>query len=388
MGLIKAVLGSVVGTLEETWKDYFVCDSLGDDVLMTKGVKRGKGGSGEVITNGSGIVVNEGQCALIVDEGRVLEVAAEPGNYSFSTETSPSVFDGGFAGIKDTFKDMIGRFTYGGEVNKTQRVYYVNTKEIFGNMYGTATPIPFRIIDKNVGLDVEMPIRCNGEYSFRIVNPLVFYQNVVGNKADYYTKENLASIMKAEMLTALQPAFADIASQGVRYSEVPAHVDLLASAMREKLAAKWTQARGIDFASIAVNSISMDEENEKKLRDLQFAAVNRNADMANATIMAATADAMRDAAKNPNGAMASMVGVNMMGATGANTAAAFRQANPGQTAVPAQEESWVCPKCGATCTGNFCQVCGEAKPEGKFCPHCGKPVPAGANFCPSCGKQL
>ena len=386
MGLIKALLNSAVGTLEETWKDYFVCDSLGDNVLMVKGVKRGKGGSGEVITNGSGIVVNEGQCALIVDEGRVLEVTAEPGNYTFDTSASPSVFDGGFEGIKNTFKDMIGRFTYGGEVNKTQRVYYVNTKEIFGNMYGTATPIPFRIIDRNVGLDVEMPIRCNGEYSFRIVNPLVFYQNVVGNKADYYTKENLASIMKAEMLTALQPAFAVIAAEGVRYSEVPAHVDRLAQAMQDKLQEKWTNARGIAFASIAVNSVSMNEEDEKKLRDLQFSAVNRDANMANATIIQATADAMRDAAKNENGAMTGIMGVNMMNMTGSQTATAFRNANPAPQAP--QETSWTCPKCGAQVTGNFCSVCGEPKPAQSFCPHCGKPVTPGANFCPSCGKQL
>lgn len=387
MGLIKALLGSTVGTLEENWKDYFVCDSLSDNVLMVKGVKRGKGGSGEVITNGSGIVVNEGQCALIVDEGRVLEVAAEPGNYTFDTTASPSVFDGGFEGIKNTFKDLIGRFTYGGEVNKTQRVYYVNTKEIFGNLFGTATPVPFRIIDRNLGLDVDMPIRCNGEYSFRIVNPLVFYKNVVGNKADYYTKDELSSIMKAEMLSSLQPAFAAIAQQGVRYSEVPAHVDALAKAMQDALQEKWTNARGIAFASIAVNSVSMDEENEKKLRDAQFSAINRNPDMANATIIQATADAMRDAANNENGAMNGIFGVNMMNNTGASTLGAFRNASPSQ---PAQNnvDTWTCPKCGATCTGNFCTVCGEAKPSKSYCPTCGKEVAPGSNFCPHCGAKL
>ena len=387
MGLIKALAGATIGTLEENWKDYFVCDSLSDDVLMAKGVKKGSGGSGEVITNGSGIVVNEGQCALIIDEGRVLEVAAEPGNYTFDTSTSPSVFDGGFAGIKNTFFDMLGRFTYGGEVSKSQRVYYVNTKEIFNNMYGTATPIPFRIIDHNVGLDVEMPIRCNGEYSFRIVNPLIFYQNVVGNKADYYSKDNLNSLMKAEMLTALQPAFAVIASQGVRYSEVPLHVDELAKAMQDKLDEKWTQGRGIAFESIAVNSVSMDPENEKKLRDLQFAAVNRNADMGNATIIQATADAMRDAANNSNGAMTGIMGVNMMNTVGGNTASAFRSVNP-STPESNSDQKWTCPKCGATCTGNFCTVCGEPKPAMGYCPSCGKPVPQDAKFCPHCGKQL
>ncbi|MBR0461142.1 MAG: SPFH domain-containing protein [Erysipelotrichaceae bacterium] len=385
MGLIKALLASSLGTIEETWKDYFVCDSLSDDVLMAKGVKRGRGGSGEVITNGSGIVVNEGQCALIVDDGRILEVAGEPGCYTFDTSTSPSIFDGGLQGVRNLWDQMVERFTYGGDVNRSQRVYYVNTKEIMGNMFGTPTPIPFRIIDNNVGLDVEMPIRCNGEYTFRIVNPLLFYQNVAGNKAGYYEKSNLSSVMKAEILNALQPVFSVIAAQGVKYSEVPAHVDVLAQALRDKLQTKWGEERGIEFQSIALNSVSMDEENEKKLRDLQFAAVNRNKDMADANLIQGTVDAMKDAAKNPNGAVAGIAAVNMINNTGAATAAAFRGGN--ETPAPAGA-TWTCPKCGAVCTENFCPKCGEPKPAAKICPKCGKEVPATAAFCPFCGEAL
>ena len=357
MGLIKALVGSVGGTLSETWKDYFVCDSMDNDTLMVKGVKRGNDGSGEIITNGSGIVVNEGQCALVVDEGKILEVAAEPGNYTFTTEKSPSIFDGGLAGIKNTFEDMIGRFTYGGEVNKNQRVYYVNTKEIMNNLFGTAQPIPFRIIDKNLNLDVEMPIRCNGEYTFKISNPLVFYTNIAGNKSDRFEKDDLSSQMKAEMLMALQPAFATIAVNGVRYSEVPAHVDELSKAMNDALASKWGEGRGISFVSIAINSVSMDEENEKKLRDLQLAAVNKDVTMAGATITQATADAMRDAAKNENGAMAGFMGMGMaQGIGGVNANQLFQQ--------------------------------GSQQAQTNFCPQCGKPVDPNANFCASCGAKL
>ena len=354
MGLIKAVVGSIGGTLSETWKDYFVCDALDNDTLMVKGTKKGNGGSGEIISNGSGIVVNDGQCALIVDEGQILEVAAEPGNYTFDSESSPSIFAGGLKGITDTFKVMLERFTYGGEVNRNQRVYYVNTKEIFGNLFGTAQPIPFRIIDKNINLDVEMPIRCNGEYSFTISNPLVFYQKVAGNKADRFTKEDLAAQMKSEMLMALQPAFATIAQAGVRYSEVPAHVDELAKAMNDALTTKWTENRGISFASISINSISMDEENENKLRDLQLAAVNRDVNMAAANLTQATADAMRDAANNANGAINGFVGMNMANGTGGNAAATmFEQAS-----------------------------------KKAFCPQCGIAVDPNANFCPACGYKL
>ena len=359
MGLIKAVIGSISGTISETWKDYFVCDSMDNSTLMVKGVKRGNGGSGEIITNGSGIVVNEGQCALIVDEGKIVEVAAEPGSYTFDTSKSPSIFDGGLKGIVDTFKDMLGRFEYEGEVNKNQRVYYINTKEIMGNLFGTAQPIPFRIIDKSLNLDVEMPIRCNGEYTFRITNPLVFFKNVAGNNTNSFDSEDLLKQMKSEMLMALQPAFATIAAQGVRYSEVPARVDELSKAMQEALTIKWTENRGISFASIAINSVSMDEENEKRLRDLQLAAVNKDPNMAGATMVEATAQAMKDAANNPNGAMNGFVGMNMaQGIGGINTNGLFQQAQ----------------------SNNQNQV--------NFCPQCGKPVGPNDNFCPSCGNKI
>ena len=358
MGLIKAVVGSVSTTLSETWKDYFVCDALDNDTLLVRGVKRGNGGSGEIISNGSGIVVNEGQCALVVDEGNIVEVAAEPGNYTFDTSKSPSIFDGGFKGIKDTFSSMITMFTYGGEVNRNQRVYYVNTKEIMGNLFGTAQPIPFRIIDKNLNLDVEMPIRCNGEYSFRISNPLIFFKNVSGNEKTCFRKEEISSQMKAEMLSALQPAFAKIAAEGVRYYEVPAHIDELTNAMNDALSVKWQENRGISFTNIAINSVSMDEENEKKLRDLQLSAVNKDVNMAAATMTQATADAMRDAANNANGAMAGFMGVNMaQGAGGINANGLFEQAAKQQATT-------------------------------NFCPQCGSPVKPEDNFCPSCGNKL
>ena len=359
MGLIKALAGSVIGTALDTWKDYFVCDSMDNDTLMVKGTKRGNGGSGEVITNGSGIVVNEGQCALVVEEGNILEVAAEPGNYTFDSSLSPSVFDGGMEGIKNAFKDALGRFTYGGVVNKSQRVYYVNTKEIMGNMYGTATPIPFRVIDKNINLDMDVPVRCNGEYTFKIVNPVTFYQKVAGNKADRYDKEELASVMKAEMLHELNPAFAAIAQSGIRYSELPDHTAELAEKLAQGLNTKWEQERGIVFLNIAVNSVTIPDEYAKKISDLQMAAVNKDKEMANATIVTATADAIRDAANNENGAATGFMNVNMA----QNTASGLIQ-NTGNTAAT-----------------------GDA-PYG-YCPFCGKPLAVpGAKFCAYCGKEI
>ena len=354
MGLIKAVVGSVVGTLSDSWKDYFVCDSLDNNTLMVKGTKRGYSGSDEVITNGSGIVVNDGQCALVVENGNVLEVAAEPGQYTFDSSISPTIFDGGLDGVRKTFEDALERFSYGGDVNKSQRVYYVNTKEIMGNMYGTATPIPFRVVDRNIGLDVDVAVRLNGEYTFRISNPLTFYQKVAGNKADRFTKDQLLSIMKAEMMDKLNPAFSKISELGIRYSELPAHTAELKEALAQQLNPKWLEDRGIEFVNIAINSVTIPEEDERKIRDLQMAAVNKDKEMANATIVTATADALRDAANNANGAATGFMGVNMA----QNVASGLIQNTQG----------------------------GDA--SGGYCPFCGKPVPAGANFCPSCGKQL
>ena len=354
MGLIRAAMGAVAGTLSETWKDYFICDSMDNNTLMVKGTKKGGGlfDSGDVITNGSGIVVADGQCALIVDEGQVLEVAAEPGNYTFDTSKSPTIFDNGWAGLKDTFDEMVTRFTYEGAANKNQRVYYVNTKEIMDNMFGTPTPIPFRVVDKNANLDVDISIRCNGQYSFKIVNPLLFYQSVAGNKFDRYAKSELEGQMKSELLGGLQPALAQISAQGVRYSEVPAHTTELVDELNGLLSEKWTNLRGIMIVSLALNSVSASKEDEELIKNAQKAAMNRDSNMANAYVATAMADAMRDAANNPNGAAAGFVNVNM-----------------------AQQA-------GAVAQGFTAQA------QTKYCTQCGKPVPADAKFCPYCGAQL
>ncbi|MDD5793067.1 MAG: SPFH domain-containing protein [Erysipelotrichaceae bacterium] len=380
MGLIKAVLKSASSVISDTWKDYFVCDSLDNDTLMTRGVKKGGSKSDEVITNGSGIVVQDGQCALIVDEGQILEVAAEPGSYTFDTTKSPSVFDGGFAGIRNSFAEMVERFTFNGETAKNQRVYYVNTKEIHGNLFGTATPIPFRIVDPSIGLDLTSSIRCNGEYTFRIVNPLLFYKNVASNVSSRYDKAELSSTMKAELLTALQPALAKISAMGVRYSEVPAHTFDLVDSINETLERKWGELRGMQVVSLNLNSLSLSKEDESYIKELQLAAVNRNQDMREATLAAARAQSLKDAAKNPNGAANAFFGINMAENAGGGYAAAAASNRPANT------NSWTC-SCGETSTGNFCPKCGQPKPVSSYCPQCGKPT-SGGNFCPHCGSKL
>jgi len=352
MGLLR----SVTSVITDTWKDYFVCESLDDNVLMIKGSKKGKH-TDDVITNGSGIVVADGQCAIVVDDGVVVEVAAEAGYYTFDTTKSPSIFDGGLKGITDTFKLMLERFTYGGETNRSQVVYYINTKEIFGNMFGTASPIPFRISDPSINFNLEVGLKCNGEYSIHITNPILFYKNVAGNK-DIYYKENIESQLKAEFLNALQPALAKLTEQGVKmYSDIPLHTFELSDNLNEVLSSRWSEKRGITIGTIAFNAITPREEDLQRLQNRQESASIISAEQAAAHLAAAQAQALRDAANNANGAINGFMGVNMAGNSANAISDIYASAAKNQAA-------------------------------GGFCPYCGKPTVADAVFCSSCGKQI
>ena len=413
MGLIKAAIGAVAGVMADQWLEFFVCDSLNAETLATKGVKKsGKRGSnvkGEdnIISNGSGIVVNAGQAVLIVDQGKIVEFCAEEGHYTFDKSSEPSIFYGGLGkGIVDALKNMGDRFKYGGAPGKDQRVYYFNTKEIPGNKYGTQSPIPFLIVDPNINLRLTISLRCNGEYSFRLSNPALFYANVCGNVESAYTRDKIESQLKSELLTAFQPAFATLAKSGVEYYEIPGHAMELGKILNEQLSASWRDLRGIEIVSFAVNAINAPKEDEDRLKNLQTAAVMRDPTMAAASLVNAQGDAMRSAASNQGGAVGAFMGMGMAGAAGGmNSAALFQmgqqqqqaqgvQGAPGAQSTP----GWTC-SCGKQNTGKFCADCGKPEPApagawtcscgkqntGKFCNECGKPQP-GAWTC-SCGKQ-
>ena len=205
MGLIKAAAGAAGSTLADQWKEFFYCEAIDNEVLAVKGEKRiggrssNKRGSDNIISDGSGIAVADGQCMIIVEQGKVVEVCAEPGEFTYDTSTEPSIFTGGLSeGIKKTFETVKKRFAYGGDTGKDQRVYYFNTKELVGNKFGTANPIPFRVVDRNIGLDIDVSVRCNGVYSYKIVDPLLFYTNVCGNFAQQYDREEIESQLKTE----------------------------------------------------------------------------------------------------------------------------------------------------------------------------------------------
>jgi membrane protease subunit (stomatin/prohibitin family) len=407
MGLIKAGIGAVGSVLADQWKEFFYCEALDETVMMTKGQKRIGGrssnikGSDNIISNGSGIAVADGQCMIIVDQGKVVEVCAEPGEFTYDTSTEPSIFAGSLGqSILDTFKAVGKRFTYGGDTGKDQRVYYFNTKELLDNKFGTPSPIPFRVVDSKIGLDIDVSIRCSGIYSYRIADPLLFYTNVCGNVEQDYRRSKLDTQLKTEFISALAPAFSKLSALEIRPNQIAGHNAEIEQAMNEVLSQKWGASRGLKVVSVAMNPVTLTEEDAEMIKQAQRTAIMRDPTMAAATLTGAQADAMKAAAANDSGAMTGFMGMGMaMNAGGGmNTQNLFAM---GQQTAPARE-CWQC-SCGAQNTGKFCSECGAQRPEavngwtcscgafnkGKFCSECGAKKPEGVPLyrCDKCGWE-
>ena len=435
MGLIKAIAGAAGGVLADQWKEYFYCESLPENVLVAKGLKRISGRSSNskneenIISNGSGIAVADGQCMIIVEQGKVLDLCAEPGQYTFDISGEPSIFAGGNLGenAKGSLKSAWERLKFGGNPGKDTRVYYFNTKELIGNKYGTPSPVPFRVVDTNVGLDIDIAIRCFGEYSYRIMNPILFYTNVCGNISDEYVRDTIDGQLKSELMTALQPAFAKISEMGIRYSALPGHTMELANALNDVLTEKWVNLRGLEIVSFGVSSVKASDEDEKMIKELQRNAAFRNPTMAAAHLVGAQAAAMQSAAANEgSGAAMAFMGMNMAGMAGGMNNQSLYQMQQQQPQQPQQTTptqaiiGWNCACGHSGNTKKFCIECGKPQPnedgwacscgtinKGKFCADCGKPKPAGVpqykcdkcgwepedmanlpKFCPECGDAF
>ena len=436
MGLIKAGMGAVGGVLGDQWKEFIYCESLKPDVLVAKGMKRvsSRGRSSNtsaednIISNGSTIAVNDGQCMIIVESGKVVEICSEPGEFVYDASTEPSLFADGLnvQSVKNVFAQIGKRFTYGGDPGKDQRVYYFNTKEIIGNKYGTASPIPFRIVDLRVGLDMDIPIRCFGEYSYKITNPILFYTNVCSNIENEYLRSEIDGQLKSELLMGLNKAFGVMSEKGVRYSALPAHAEEIADELNEVLSKKWRDLRGIEVVSFGVSSVKASEKDERYIRDQQ-ALANPNARAAFMT--GATGTAMQNAASNEAGAMTGFMGMGMAANQGVNMMNAInqqmyppqggypsgpqsyppqggypggpqgypqqggypggpqgypQQPAPQAHAAPAANAGWTC-SCGTVNQGKFCSECGKPRPAAEWTCSCGT-VNKG-KFCSGCGTK-
>ena len=426
MGLLRAGVGALGGVLADQWREYFYCESIPVNVLVRKGQNRTGGrssnvkGEKNIISNGSIVAVADGQCMIIVEQGKVVEVCADPGEFVYDSSTEPSIFYGNLGeNIKNTFANIGKRFTFGGDAPKDQRVYYFNTKELIGNKYGTPSPVPFRVVDERAGIDIDIGIRCFGEYSYKISDPILFYTNVSGNVEAEYDRGQLDSQLKTELMTSLQPAFARISAMGIRYSALPGHTEELAQTLNEILSSKWRELRGIEIVSFGVSSVTADEEDQKMIKELQRNAAFMDPTRAAAHLVGAQAQAMQSAAANEGaGPAMAFMGMNMAGQAGGMNAQNLygmgqqqqqqQQAPPPQQApaapAPAAPAGWTCADCGhAGNTGKFCMECGKPQPvqadgwtcscgavnKGKFCAECGKPKPAGVPQykCDKCGWE-
>lgn len=391
MGLIKAGVGATGGTLADQWKEYFYCESMSKDVLATKGQKRiskrssNTKGNDNIISKGSIIAVADGQCMMIVEQGKIVEVCAEPGEFVYDSSTEPSIFCGSLGlGIKETFRTIGKRFTFGGDTAKDQRVYYFNTKELIDNKFGTPNPIPFRVVDGKIGLDIDVSVRCSGVYSYKITDPLLFYTNVCGNISGEYTREELDGQLKTEFISALQPAFGKLSDLELRPNQLVSHTAELESAMNTVLSEKWSTLRGLKVISIAMGSVTLPDEDAELIKQAQRNAIMRDPTMAAATLVGAQADAMKTAAANKAGAMTGFMGMGMAMNNGMNTQNLFAMGEKQKKEI-SEKATWQCI-CGTTASGNFCPECGKPKPEtGNWTCSCG--TTNRGNFCTNCGKK-
>ena len=409
MGLIKAAKDALSTILADQWREYFYCDSLSNDVLMIKGQKKvteGRNsntkGVDNIITNGSVIAVNEGQCMIIVDQGGIVDVCAEAGEFVYDHSSEPSIFYGNLGeGIKKSFSALGRRFTFGGNAAKDQRIYFFNTKEIMNNLFGTPSPIPFRVLDRNTGFDFDTAVKVNGQYSFKIADPILFYTNVCANVTDSYKKTELLSTLKSELLTALQPALAKVSSQGVRPYELPGFSAEICKYLAEELTQQWTELRGLEMVKMTINSADMPAEDRQRFQKWQETAMLRSADMQ----AARQSEAMASMIENTNlsggngsgggtpmeGAMnmmaMGMMGNMMNGGNGfGNMMGANRQQAPVQQPTAQQSMPQMQPSNGgAAVLGWTCQ-CGHRDNRGKFCMECGAPKPSDAGWTCSCGS--
>ena len=407
MGLIKAGRTALKSTLADQWKEFFYCDSLDKDTLVARGRKRVSGkssntsGSDNVITNGSGIAVADGQCMIIVEQGRVVEVCAEPGQFTYDSSSEPSVFSGNLGdSIAETFKTLARRFTHGGDTAKDQRVYYFNTKEIIDNKFGTANPVPFRVVDTKIGLDIDVSLRCNGVYSYKISDPLLFYANVCGNVSRDYTRDQLDSQLKTEFISALQPSLAKLSAMELRPNQIIAHNTELENALNDTLSKKWKELRGIEVVTVSLGSVTLPEVDQQLIKSAQHSGMLKDPTMAAATLVEAQAEAMKAAAGNKGGAMTGFMGMGMaMNAGGVNPQNLYAMGQNTPKNEAANADSWKC-SCGATVSGKFCPECGTKRPEGwvcscgtlnkgRFCSECGAKKPADQPLykCDKCGWE-
>jgi len=411
MGLIKAIAGSIGGTLKDQWLDLIKCENMDMETLMVKQTTK----SGQ-ISKSSRILVAPGQVAVIYDSGSVLDATAEEGVYTFDQSSSPSFFGGQFGPV---FKEMWQRFTYGGTPAKEQAVFFFNIKEILDNKFGTATPIPFQDWSHpipnqmtNSLMPMGVNVRCYGKYTFKLDDVAIFMRNHAGT-GNIIKKNDITEQMRTEVMAVFQNVLNEMGNSEHRVPvlELPSYTDEIKQVMDEKVFDEPIRARGVKLVTFAIESVSLDEASQTKIDRYEYSS---NAMMQQGKII----DVMGTAAANEGGATGAFMGLGMANAgSGGMTGGAMQNAWNGQGqqttydpyqqggGQPQQPQGVPCPKCGAMITGKFCSECGTPAPApkvakkcpkcgtestGKFCPECGTPMPTDnePKKCPNCGTEV
>ena len=414
MGLIKAAAGAIGSTLKDQWKEAIRCEDMDTDVLMRK-VTTENG----VISNKSTIIVAPGQCAVIYDNGRIIDATAEDGVYTFDTSSTPSFFAGQFGAV---FKEMWQRFTYNGATAKQQAVFFFNIKEIMGNKFGTPQPVDYSdwshpIPNQMTGelLPMRVEVTCFGNYTFKIANPALFMSEVAGT-ADVYRKDVLVEQMRSEVIEAFSNLLNELGEENkVPVLSLRSKTDEIKQLMAEGVFDEPIRRRGIQLVNFVVMSVKLDEDSQNKIDKYELSS---NSFMQQGALVDAYSSAVKDAANNANGAANGFMGIGMMnmasnGMVGgaaqgpwnsndentsreiAQNARAKEEAEKTvateKTNTEVSDDSWICPTCNTSRIGNFCPECGAKKPEEPqklFCSNCGKEVSKDTNFCPNCGNKL
>ena len=411
MGLIKAITSSVSQTLGDQFKEFVTCPSIDSNVLIQRGiVNHGKGNknpSEGVISNGSAIVVPEGMAMMIIDNGEIKEFTATPGTFTYDTSSEPSIFTGKLGeGIKNTFKTIGKRFTYGGMPARDQRVYYVNLLVITGNKFGS--PQPKKITDEKYGM---LEVTFFGEYAFQVKDPIILVQNVIGaNSKDTVTYEEVVGgQLKSKFVEQITQALTIVMRKHkVSFGDIGMYGGDISNEMNIILDESWHQQYGLEITDVAIADINLTEESMKRVSRIDDATIFSNPNLQSGLMAQSSAKAMETAAGNEGGAMVGFMGMNMASQTGSNMMASVNQNVNGTYQAPVNNQ----PEPGtifnhqqpqantevAIDSSNTSEEILDTKEETdtkeevktnipNFCPNCGTKT-TGGNFCSNCGQKL
>ena len=252
-------------------------------------------------------------------------------------------------------------------------------------------------------LPLRVEVKCFGKYTFKIINPAIFMNEIAGT-ANIYRKSQLIEQIRSEVIASFQNVLNELGNSNYKVPvlELPSQTDEIKELMDQKVFDESIRRRGISILGFAVESVTIDDESEKKIDSYELSS---NAFMQQGTLVNAYSNAVQDAAKNANGAANGFMGIGMMNMSSGGTVSGATTGpwqNTENSVVKEQEktnieqvengssklDSWQCPNCKKEVQGNFCSECGTKKSSDKFCPNCGKKASNDAKFCTECGTKL